>query len=138
MLHETVWFFRKSKTSWEKCTAVTTITLDPYYSILKSSQTELKTVKNILSKSVQDESEIISHNNTNGTMQIKRILRAYQMGQIFSTEIANLMAYRKYLEDETREIRFMRHKNKRAVVTVVGKVLSFLFGTLDETRLGQH
>lgn len=71
-------------------------------------------------------------------MQIKRILRAYQMGQIFSTEIANLMAYRKYLEDETREIRFMRHKNKRAVVTVVGKVLSFLFGTLDETRLGQH
>lgn len=118
-----------------KWTAVTTINLDPYYSILKSLQTELETVKNILTKSVRDESEIISHDTENGTIQIKQILRVYQMGQKFSTEIANFKANRKYLEEEIREIKFMRQKNKRALIPVVGKVLSFLFGTLDEADL---
>lgn len=118
-----------------KWTAVTTINLDPYYSILKSLQTELETVKNILTKSVRDESEIISYDTENGTIQIKQILRVYQMGQRFSTEIAKFKANRKYLEEEIREIKFMRHKNKRALIPVVGKVLSFLFGTLDEADL---
>lgn len=40
-----------------KWTAVTTINLDPYYSILKSLQTELETVKNILTKSVRDNTD---------------------------------------------------------------------------------
>lgn len=48
-----------------------------------------------------------------------------------------ILRLKKYLENETREFRFMRHKNKkkRAIVPVEGKVLAFLFGTLDETDL---
>lgn len=118
-----------------KWTAITTISLDPYYSILDSLQAELETIKNILTKSVQDESELISHDTTNGTIQMTHILRLYQMGQRFSAEIANFKVNRKYLEQEIREIRFMHRKNKRAVIPIVGKVLSFLFGTLDETDL---
>lgn len=118
-----------------KWTAITTISLDPYYSILDSLQAELETIKNILTKSVQDESELISHDTTNGTIQMTHILRLYQMGQRFSAEIANFKVNRKYLEQEIREIRCMHRKNKRAVIPIVGKVLSFLFGTLDETDL---
>lgn len=118
-----------------KWTAVTTINLDPYYGILKSLQLELETVKTILTKSGRDESEIISHDTENGTIQIKQILRVYQMGQRFSAETANFKANRRYLEEEIREIKFMRRKNKRAIIPVVGKVLSFLFGTLDEADL---
>lgn len=39
--------------------AVTTINLDPYSSIPYLLQTELETVKNILTKSVRDEAEYI-------------------------------------------------------------------------------
>lgn len=40
-------------------------------------------------------------------------------------------AKRKYLEDEMREIKFKRHKNKRAIIPVVWEVL-YLFGTFVE------
>lgn len=50
-----------------KWMAVTTINLDPYSSIPYLLQTELETVKNILTKSVRDEAEYISHDTENGT-----------------------------------------------------------------------
>lgn len=45
--------------------AITTIYLDPYSSIPYLLQTDLETVKNILTKSVRD--EYISHDTENGT-----------------------------------------------------------------------
>lgn len=48
------------------------------------------------------------------------------MGQRFLAEIASFKVNRKYLKDET-------HKNKRIIVPLVGKILSF-FGTLDEAN----
>lgn len=118
-----------------KWTAITIIGLDPYYSILNSLQTEIKTVKNILTRSVQDESELLSHDTTNGTIQMTHIFRLYQMGQRFSAEIANFKVNRKYLEQEMREIRFMHRKYKSVIIPIVGKVLSLLFRTLDEKDL---
>lgn len=44
-------------------------------------------------------------------------------------------AKRKYLEDEMREIKFKRHKNKRAIIPVVWDVLSFLFWYLCRSGL---
>lgn len=53
--------------------------------------------------------------------------RVYKKGQRFSAKIHISKAKRKYLEDEMREIKFKRHKNKRAIIPVVWEVLSFLF-----------
>lgn len=36
------------------------------------------------------------------------------------------------MEEEIREIKFKRHKNKRAIIPVVWEVLSFLIGTFVE------
>lgn len=57
------------------------------------------------------------------------------MRERFSVEISNFKLNRKYLEQEIREIRFMHRRKTRAIIPIVGKVLSFLFGTLDETDL---
>lgn len=57
------------------------------------------------------------------------------MRERFSVEISNFKLNRKYLEQEIREIRFMHRRRTRAIIPIVGKVLSFLFGTLDETDL---
>lgn len=54
------------------------------------------------------------------------------MGQRFSAKIHISKAKRKYLEEEIREIKFKRHKNKRAIIHVVWEVLSFLIGTFVE------
>lgn len=57
------------------------------------------------------------------------------MRERFSVEISNFKLNRKYLEQEIREIRFMHRRKTRAIIPIVGKILSFLFGTLDETDL---
>lgn len=57
------------------------------------------------------------------------------MRERFSFEISNVKLNRKYLEKEIREIRFMHRRRTKAIILIVGKVLSFLFGTLNETDL---
>lgn len=118
-----------------KWTAVTAINLNPYYDILNLLQTELTTVKNTLVQAIGDESKKLSVTDTNQTIRMTPIFRLYQMRERFSVEINNFKVNRKYLEQEVQEIRFMNRRNTRAVIPIVGKVLSFLFGTLDEEDL---
>lgn len=115
-----------------KWTAITTISLKPYCNILDLLQTELETVKKVLLQSIRNESEILLANLTNHTVPLFRL---YQMRERFSVEISNYKLNRKYLEQEIREIRLMQSRRTRAMIPIVGKVLSFLFGTLDETDL---
>lgn len=115
-----------------KWTAITAISLNPYYDILNLLQTELTTVKNTLVQAIGDESKKLSATDTNQTIRMTPIFRLYQMRERFSVEINNFKVNRKYLEQEVQEIRFMHRRNTSAVIPIVGKVLSFLFGTLDE------
>lgn len=118
-----------------KWTAITTISLNPYCNILDLLQTELETVKSVLLQSIRNESEILTANLTDSTAIVTPLFRLHQMRERFSVEINNLKLNRKYLEQETREIRFMHRRRTRALIPIVGKVLSFLFGTLDEADL---
>lgn len=118
-----------------KWTAITTISLNPYCNILDLLQTELETVKTVLLQSIRNESEILTANLTNRTVPVTPLFRLYQMRERFSVEISNFKLNRKYLEQEIRGIRFMHRRRTRAIIPIVGKVLSFLFGTLDETDL---
>lgn len=86
-------------------------------------------------QSIRNESEILLANLTNHTVPVTPLFRLYQMRERFSVEISNFKLNRKYLEQEIREIRFMHRRKTRAIIPIVGKVLSFLFGTLDETDL---
>lgn len=93
----------------------------------------METVKNVLIQSIRNELEILTAYFTNRTVPVTPLFRLYQMRERFSVEISNFKLKKKYLEQEIREIRFMHSKRTRAIIPTIGKVLSFLFGTLDET-----
>lgn len=50
-------------------------------------------------------------------------------------EIANFQVNRKHMEQAISGICYIYQRNKRAVIPIAGKALSFLFGTLDEADL---
>lgn len=95
----------------------------------------METVKNVILQSIRNESDILTANLTNRTVLDTPLFRLYQMRERFSVEINNFKLNRKYLEQEIREIRVMLRRRTKALIPIVGKVLSFLFGTLVETDL---
>lgn len=116
-----------------KWTAITTISLNPYYTILNLLQTELVTVKNTLVQAIGDESKKLSVTDTNQTIRMTPIFRLYQMSERFSVEINNFKVNRRYLEQEVQEIRFMHRRNTRAVIPPV-----FSFRYIRRRRFKQY
>ena len=108
-------------TSRSKWLVAFVIDINPYQELLSRLNTSLTKVKDKVTKKFNRESK----------RNPKPYYRLLHTLSVVNQEIKNLEISREFLARELDDIRSM-HRTKRSLIPIVGKALSFLFGTLNE------
>ena len=124
--------FVKENVVFEKVNEITTtrsrwlvafvIDTDPYQKVLDRLSDSFQGIKNSLSEAWSEMSNLngLARNRLNNVLSL------------LYKERQNIKRSRDFLRDELDEIHAM-HRSKRSLIPIVGKALSFLFGTLSDS-----
>lgn len=114
----------------------TVITLDPYDKLLNQLNQGLNVIGKSLNKILSQEA---SHAIRNGSLLVQ-FGRMLTMHDTICRDVKQLKNSYQFIRQEFQELRSISNNEslvteKRALLPIVGKALSFLFGTLDEDDL---
>ena len=112
-------------TSRSKWMVAFVIDINPYQDLLDRMNASLFNVKEKVTKKYKKESK----------RHPKPYYRLLHTLSVINQEIQNLEISQEFLLSELTDIQSM-HRTKRSLIPIVGKALSFLFGTLNEDDIG--
>jgi len=129
--------FASSNVVFQKLSDITTarsrwlvafkINLNPYDELLNE-------LSNIVNQTLESTARVILFHHGNS----KRYAQILSTNKLFRNELANLEKTRLFLKSKISEIKSIHSetsRGKRSLIPIVGKALSFLFGTLSESDI---